>query len=79
MDKIDSVLRTAQRGIERNLRDLHKAANEIATAPVRRDEPAELVDPLVRALMAERALEASANVARRADQAMGSLLEALRD
>jgi hypothetical protein len=77
MDKIASITGTAREGIERNLRDLGKAAHEIATAPVRRAEPTELADPLVQALVAERALEASAAVMHRADEAMGSLLRAL--
>ena len=78
MDKIDSILQTALGGIERNLRKLHDAANEIATAPARTAEPTELDKPLVAALEAQRAIEASAAVMRRADQALGSLLEALR-
>ena len=77
MDKIDSIFRTALGGIERNLRKLHDAANEIATAPARRAEPTELDKPLVAALEAQRALEASAAVMRRADEALGSLLDAL--
>jgi len=78
MDKIDSVLRTALGGIQTNLRELHEAANEIATAPARGAEPTELDKSLVKALEAERALEASAVVMRRADQALGTLLDALR-
>ena len=78
MDKIPSVLQTALAGIQRNLRKLHEAADEIATAPVRHAEPTELDKPLVAALEAQRALEASAAVMRRADEALGSLLEALR-
>ncbi len=78
MDKIDSVLQTALGGIQRNLRKLHDAANEIATAPARGAEPSELDEPLIAALEAQRALEASAFVLRRADEALGSLLEALR-
>ena len=78
MDKIDSLLQTALGGIETNLRRLHEAAHEIATAPVRGAEPTELTEPLVRMLEAQRAIEASAAVIRRADEALGSLLEALR-
>jgi hypothetical protein len=78
MDKIDSILQTALGGIQTNLRKLHEAANEIATAPARGTEPTELDKPLVAALEAQRALEASAAVMRRADRALDSLLEALR-
>jgi hypothetical protein len=78
MDKIDSILQTALGGIRTNLRKLHEAADEIATAPARGAEPTELDKPLVAALEAQRALEASAVVVRRADQALGSLVEALR-
>ena len=78
MDKIDSVLQTALGGIQRNLRKLDDAANEIATAPARDAEPTEIDKALVEALEAQRALEASALVMRRADQALGTLLDALR-
>jgi hypothetical protein len=78
MDKIDSILTTALGGIQTNLRKLHAAANEIATAPARGAEPTELDKALVDALEAQRALEASAVVMRRADQALGTLLDALR-
>jgi hypothetical protein len=78
MDKIDSVLKTALGGIQTNLRKLEEAANEIATAPARDAEPIELDKSLVKALEAQRALEASAVVMRRADQALGTLLDALR-
>jgi G3E family GTPase len=78
MDKIDSVLRTALGGIQTSLRKLNDAANEIATAPAHDSEPTELDKPLVDALEAQRALEASAVVMRRADQALGTLLDALR-
>ncbi|HVY66356.1 MAG TPA: hypothetical protein VHH11_16170 [Gammaproteobacteria bacterium] len=77
MDKIDSVLHTALGGIETQLRKLHEAANEIATAPARGAEPTGLDRPLVDALEARRALEASAAVIRRADHALGTLLDAL--
>lgn len=78
MDKIDSVLRIALGGIQTNLRKLHDAANEIATAPARGADPTELDRPLVEALEAQRAIEASAVVMRRADQVLGALLDALR-
>lgn len=77
MDKIDSVLQTALGGIQTQLRKLHDAANEIATAPARGAEPTELDKPLLDALEAQRALEASAAMIRRADKALGTLLDAL--
>jgi hypothetical protein len=78
MDKIDSVLRTALGGIETNLRKLNDAAKSIASASARDAEPMDLDKSLVEALEAQRALEASAVVMRRADQALGTLLDALR-
>jgi hypothetical protein len=75
MDKISGVLQIAMGGIERASRKLRDAAQEVASAPARRDEPTELVDPLVRALEAQRALEASANVVRRTDEMLGTLLD----
>ena len=77
MEKIAGTLQGALGGIERASRKLDRAAHEIATAPARRGEPIELVDPLVRALEAQRALEASANVVRRADRMLGTLLDTL--
>ena len=78
MDKISGVLQTALGGVQSSLKALDQAAQKIATAPVRRDEPTDLADPLVDALVAQRSLEASAEVIRRADDALGTLLDALR-
>jgi hypothetical protein len=81
MDKISGVTDSALGGIQRSLKKLNQAAHEIATAPVRRTEPTEptepteLIDPLVDALEAQRALEASAKVLQRADQVLGTLLD----
>lgn len=75
MDKISGISDTALGGVQTSLKKLNRAANEIATAPVRRTEPTELVDPLVDALQAQRALEASAKVLQRADQVLGTLLD----
>ena len=75
MDKIPGVTATALGGIKTSLRHLDEAAHEVATAPVRRAEPAELVDPLVDALKAQRALEACAKVLQRADEMLGTLLD----
>jgi hypothetical protein len=77
MDKISGVLQTALGGIQSSLKRLDAAAQKIATAPVRRDEPTELTDPLVEALVARRSLEASAAVIRRADDTLGTLLDEL--
>jgi hypothetical protein len=68
------VLQIALGGIQRASRKLDGAAQEIATAPVRREEPKALADPLVRALEAQRALEASASLVRRTDEMLRSLL-----
>ena len=75
MDKISGITDSALGGVQASLKKLNRAANEIATAPVRRTEPTELVDPLVDALEAQRALEASAKVLQRADQVLGTLLD----
>jgi hypothetical protein len=75
MDKISGITETALGGIQAALKKLDQAASEVATAPVRRAEPTELVDPLVDALEAQRALEASAKVAQRADEMLGTLLD----
>ena len=75
MDKISGISDSALGGVQASLKKLNRAANEIATAPVRRTEPTELVDPLVDALEAQRALEASAKVLQRADQVLGTLLD----
>ena len=75
MDKISGITESALGGIQTSLKKLSQAASEVATAPVRRTEPTELVDPLVDALEAQRALEASAKVAQRADQMLGTLLD----
>jgi hypothetical protein len=78
MDKISSVTETALGGIQKSLERLNRAAQDVATAPVERQDPMELTPPLVEALAAQRALEASAAVLRRADDAFDSLLDALR-
>ena len=78
MDKISGVLQTALGGVQSSLNALDKAAQKIATAAVRRDDPTDLADPLVDALVAQRSLEASAAVMKRADDMLGSVLDALR-
>jgi flagellar hook-associated protein FlgK len=78
MDKIAGVNQTALDGIQRGMRKLHEAAHEIASAPVEGKEPVELTEPLVEMIEAQRAIEASAVVMRRANDAFDSVLEALR-
>jgi hypothetical protein len=78
MDKITGLNTTALDGIQTNLRKLHEAAHKIAAAPVERQEPVEIIEPLVEMLEAQRAIEASALVVRRANDAFDSVLEALR-
>lgn len=78
MDKITGINMTALDRIQTNLHKLREAAHEIASAPARGAEPAELVEPLVAMLEAQRAIEASAAVLRRADVAFDGLLDALR-
>jgi hypothetical protein len=78
MDKITGINTTALDGIQTNLRKLQEAAHEIAAAPVERAEPTELAEPLVKMLEAQRAIEANAIVLRRANDALDSVLEALR-
>ena len=75
MDKINGVTQTALGGIQSSLKRLDAAAQKIASASVRRTEPTELVDPLVDALVAQRALEASAAVLKRADDMLGRLID----
>jgi len=77
MDKVSGALQAALRGVQSSLKTLDTAAQKIATAPVRRDEPADLADPLVDALVAQRSLEASAVAMKRADDVLGALLDAL--
>jgi flagellar basal body rod protein FlgG len=78
MDKIAGVNQTALDGIQRGMRKLHEVAHEIASAPVEGKEPVELTEPLVEMIEAQRAIEASAVVMRRANDAFDSVLEALR-
>jgi len=78
MDKITGINTTALDGIQTNLRKLHEAAHKIASAPARGAEPVELVEPLVEMIEAQRGIEASAAVLRRADDAFDSVLDALR-
>ena len=78
MDKITGINMTALDGIQRNLRKLHEAAHEIASSPARGAEPVEVVEPLVELIEAQRAIEASAAVLKRANEAFDGVLDALR-
>jgi hypothetical protein len=78
MDKITGINTTALDGIQSNLRKLHEAAHKIASAPATGAEPTELIEPLVEMIEAQRAIEASAVVLRRANDAFDSVLDALR-
>jgi hypothetical protein len=78
MDKITGINTTALDGIQSNLRKLHEAAHKIAAAPATAAEPTELIEPLVEMIEAQRAIEASALVLRRANDAFDSVLDSLR-
>jgi flagellar hook-associated protein FlgK len=78
MDKITGLNQTALDGIQTNLRKLQKAAHEVASAPAQGKEPTQITKPLVEMIEAQRAIEASAVVMRRANDAFDSVLEALR-
>ena len=79
MDKISGINTTALDGHSDEARgSCTRPRSEIATAPARGAEPTELVEPLVEMLEAQRAIEASAVVLRRANDAFDSVLDALR-
>jgi flagellar basal body rod protein FlgC len=78
MDKITGINTTALDGIQTNLRKLHEAAHQIASAPARGAEPIELVEPLIDMIEAQRAIEASATALRRANDTFDSVLDSLR-
>jgi flagellar hook protein FlgE len=75
MDKISGISEAALGGIQSSLKKLNQSAQDVASASVRRTEPTELVEPLVDAIEAQRALEASAQVLKRTDQMLGTLLD----
>lgn len=64
--------------MQTNQRRLHEAAHEIATSAARGAEATELAEPLVAMIEAQRAIEASAAVLRRTNEALDTVLEALR-
>ncbi len=77
MDKLPSVTQSALQGLQEGRRRLEKAASYVAAGPAHGTKPTELTDPLVRALEAQRAFEASAKTLEHADRALQSLLDAL--
>jgi hypothetical protein len=77
MDKITGINQTALEGVQQNQRRLREAAQEIAAAPAAGAEPVELIEPLVEMIEAQRAIEASAVVLRRTNEAVDDVLEAL--
>lgn len=76
MDKITGINMTALEGTQTNLRKLHEAAHQIASAPARGAEPVEVVEPLVEMIEAQRAIEASAAMLKRAGDAFDRVLRA---
>ena len=76
MNTAFSALTSAAAGIRTNLRGLNLSAQRVASASVTREEPIGLVDPLVESLIQQRAIEASANVMKRIDDAIGSIFDA---
>ena len=75
MDSAFSALTSAASGIQSNLRGLQQTAHDIATAGANGESPIDLADSLVDAIVQQRALEASANVMRRVDEAIGSIID----
>ena len=78
MDKMSGIQQAALEAIKASSRRLHEAAHEVATAPAERAEPTDLAEPVVQMLEAQRAIEASAVVLRRANDALDRVLDALR-
>ena len=70
-----TAIASALSGIQSGLRGLERSAHAIATGHGDRAEPVDLVEPLVDAIVYQRALEASANVLHRVDDALGSLID----
>jgi hypothetical protein len=80
MDKGLTAISHAARGIKRNLHRLEQSAHRIASQQAERTEPTELTEltkPLVASIAEQRALEASANVLKRVDDALSYLLDIL--
>jgi hypothetical protein len=64
-------------GIQRGIQGLNTEVHAIATAVGTASEPADLAGAMVRSLVYTRSIEANAAVIRRADDALGSLIDAL--
>ena len=70
-----SALNNALAGIQSNLRGLERSAHDIATASGNRDEPDQLVEPIVASRVQQRGVEASAYAVGRIDDAIGSFID----
>ena len=68
-------LQSALAGVQRGLRELDRAAQQVASVSVTRQEPVSLAKALVESIQAQRQVEASASVVRRIDQSLGSLVD----
>ena len=67
-----SALDYARQGMDRGLQQQAEAAQQIATAPVRREAPA--VEPIVQMLEARQQVAASAKVVESVDRMLGTIL-----
>ena len=75
MDTTFAGLSAGLAGIQRGLTQLNDAAQRIASGSVDGTSPAPLAGALVDALEARIQTEASANVVRRIDEALGTLID----
>jgi len=75
---MSGINQTALEGIKTSSRRLQEAAHAIATAPAERAEPTDFAEPVVQMLEAQRAIEASATVLRRANDVLDNVLDGLR-
>ena len=75
MDTTFTGLSTGLAGIQRGLAQLNDAAHRIASGDPKNTEPAPLAAALVDALEAQIQTQASANVVRRIDETLGSLID----
>jgi flagellar basal body rod protein FlgG len=76
---VNSVLNTGLHGIQKGFEGVEKAATEIVRGGA--DGPAgsnaDMVEPLVDLKLYERAVEASAQIVKTADEVLGTLLDTL--
>jgi hypothetical protein len=75
MDTTFTGLSAGLAGIQRGLTQLNDAAQRIASGSVDGTSPAPLAGALVDALEAQIQTEASANVVRRIDEVLGTLID----